>query len=88
MKTLKQLRSENYLTQEELASLFGVSSRTIQNMEKDSSNIRDELLSKYMQAFNVRYDDIFLGSEYEIFEFQDEKKNTIIHTIKKKINVG
>lgn len=88
MKTLKQLRSENFLTQEELASLFGVSSRTIQNMEKDSSNIRDELLSKYMRAFNVKYDDIFLGSEYEIFEFQSGKKNTIIHTIKNKINVG
>ncbi|EGO5059737.1 helix-turn-helix transcriptional regulator, partial [Enterococcus faecalis] len=48
MKTLKELRVEYGLTQEELADLFKVTSRTIQNMEKDSSNIKDSLLKKYM----------------------------------------
>ena len=51
MKTLKELRVEYGLTQEELADLFKVTSRTIQNMEKDSSNIKDSLLKKYMDAF-------------------------------------
>ncbi|WP_208773725.1 helix-turn-helix domain-containing protein [Enterococcus faecalis] len=62
MKTLKELRVEYGLTQEELADLFKVTSRTIQNMEKDSSNIKDSLLKKYMDAFAVKYDDIFLGN--------------------------
>lgn len=85
MKTLKQLRTEKHITQEELAEIFNVSSRTIQNMEKDSSNIRDELLSKYIKAFDVKYDDIFLGTEYENFEFNSNTKNTILIDIKKKL---
>ena len=85
MKTLKQLRTEHNLTQEELANIFDVSERTIQNMERDSSNIRDNLLTKYMKAFNVKYDDIFLGTEYEIFEFQSQTKNKIVLTMKNNI---
>lgn len=83
MKTLEDLRKGSGLTQIELANLFGVSSRTIQNYETDSSNIRDNILSKYMKAFNVNYDDIFLGTEYEIFEFKQERKHNIIIRIKK-----
>lgn len=82
MKTLKDLRNDYNLTQEELAKLFEVSSRTIQNMEKDSSNIKDSLLSKYIVAFNVRYDEIFLGNEYENNVFSDEKKQSIIESFK------
>lgn len=80
MKTLKELRVEYGLTQEELADLFKVTSRTIQNMEKDSSNIKDSLLKKYMDAFAVKYDDIFLGNEYENFVHLEEKKKSIILT--------
>ncbi|HDL6577561.1 TPA: helix-turn-helix transcriptional regulator, partial [Enterococcus faecalis] len=72
------------LTQEELADLFKVTSRTIQNMEKDSSNIKDSLLKKYMDAFAVKYDDIFLGNEYENFVHLEEKKKSIILTFKNK----
>ncbi|MGF2943241.1 helix-turn-helix transcriptional regulator [Enterococcus xiangfangensis] len=78
MKTLKNIREEYGITQEELADAFGVTSRTIQNMEKDSSNIKDSLLKKYIQAFDLKYDEIFLGSEYEIFEFQKKKKLKIL----------
>ncbi|QJC67965.1 helix-turn-helix transcriptional regulator [Enterococcus faecalis] len=84
MKTLKELRVEYGLTQEELADLFKVTSRTIQNMEKDSSNIKDSLLKKYMDAFAVKYDDIFLGNEYENFVHSEEKKKSIILTFKNK----
>ena len=72
------------MTQEELADLFKVTSRTIQNMEKDSSNIKDSLLKKYMDAFAVKYDDIFLGNEYENFVHLEEKKKSIILTFKNK----
>ncbi len=84
MKTLKELRTDYGLTQEELGDLFSVSSRTIQNMEKDSTNIKDSLLSKYMSAFNVKYDDIFLGDEYENFVFMNDKKKSIILAFKEK----
>lgn len=84
MKTLKELRTDYGLTQEELGDLFNVSSRTIQNMEKDSTNIKDSLLSKYMSAFNVKYDDIFLGDEYENFVFMNNKKKSIILAFKEK----
>ncbi|AZB66693.1 DNA-binding protein [Staphylococcus phage phiSP119-1] len=87
MKTLKELRTDYGLTQEELGDLFSVSSRTIQNMEKDSTNIKDSLLSKYMRAFNVKYDDIFLGNEYENFVFMNNKKQSIILAFKEKEKV-
>lgn len=82
MKTLKDLRNDYSLTQEELAKLFEVSSRTIQNMEKDSSNIKDSLLSKYIAAFNVKYDEIFLGNEYQINAFSEGKKQSVIESFK------
>ncbi|MBM0844815.1 XRE family transcriptional regulator [Staphylococcus saprophyticus] len=84
MRTLKELRISNGLTQIELAQLFKVSSRTIQNMEKDSSNIKDSLLSKYLAAFQVSYDDIFLGNEYENFVLREKKKNSVIINYKDK----
>lgn len=83
MKTLKELRIAQGLTQEELAELFNVSPRTIQNMEKDSSNIKDSLLTKYIKAFGVKYDDIFLGTEYENFELMDRNKKNFIVNFKK-----
>lgn len=84
MKTLKELRMEYGLTQEELADLFGITSRTVQNLEKDSSNIKDHILKKYMDAFSVKYDDIFLGNQYENFVFMNNKKEKIILTYKSK----
>ncbi|PTI80934.1 XRE family transcriptional regulator [Staphylococcus xylosus] len=84
MRTLKELRIANGLTQIELAQLFKISPRTIQNMEKDSSNIKDSLLSKYLTAFQVSYDEIFLGNEYENFVLREEKKKSIIINYKEK----
>ncbi|AMG21074.1 helix-turn-helix transcriptional regulator [Staphylococcus saprophyticus] len=85
MNTLKELRVSYNLTQEELADLFKVSPRTIQNMEKDSTNIKDSLLSKYMKAFNVKYDEIFLGNEYENFVLTERKKKYFVLSFNKKM---
>ncbi|MBG3873563.1 helix-turn-helix transcriptional regulator [Staphylococcus sp. mip270_02] len=85
MNTLKELRVSYNLTQEELADLFKVSPRTIQNMEKDSTNIKDSLLSKYMKAFNVKYDEIFLGDEYEIFVLMQKKKKSFVLSFEQKM---
>lgn len=65
--TLEELRESKNMTQSELAEQFSVSTKTIQNMEKDSGNIKHKLLKKYMLFFNKNYDDIFLGNKYENF---------------------
>lgn len=65
MKSLEQLRKGVGLSQLELATLFKVSDRTIYNYERDSTNIPNSLLDKYMIAFDIEYDDIFLGKKYD-----------------------
>lgn len=77
--TLRQLRNSKNLTQSELANTFRVSVGTIANIENNSDNIKDSLLSKYMNAFNVTYDQIFLGNKYEIFEFENNEKLKILN---------
>jgi len=78
MMTLKELRQSYNFTQKELAKLFDVAERTIYMNEKNSTNIKDTLIKKYMLAFGVKYEDIFLGSEYEIFVFIEKRKASVI----------
>lgn len=78
MITLKQLRLSRGISAKELSGAFDVDAQTIYNNEKDSSNIKDSLLSKYLYAFNVGYDDIFLGDKYEIFVFEKKAKEEIL----------
>ncbi|MDA9472092.1 helix-turn-helix transcriptional regulator [Enterococcus sp. 5H] len=87
MKTLKEIRVENGITQKELAGFFQVSYRTIYNVERDSSNIKDSLLAKYRKAFNLNYDEIFLGSEYEIFVFEEKNKQKLRTKISERLRV-
>lgn len=63
--TLEAMRVNAGLTQSELASEFGVSSQTIMRLEKDSSDIGYKLLKKYIEKFNIPFDNIFLGKKYE-----------------------
>lgn len=83
MKTLKEIREENHVTAIELAEAFNVSSSTIFHVESDSSNIKNSLLKKYMKAFDVDYDDIFLGSKYDISIFLREKRKEILKNMEK-----
>lgn len=78
MITLKQLRQSRGISAKELSDAFDVDAQTIYNNEKDSSNIKDSLLSKYLYAFDVNYDDIFLGDKYEIFVFEKEAKEEVL----------
>lgn len=78
MITLKQLRLSRGITAQQLADAFGVDKQTIYNNEKDSSNIKDSLLSNYLEAFDVKYDDIFLGDKYEIFAFEKRAKEAVL----------
>ena len=67
--TLKSLRVTVNLTQKEMASLIGISENSLGNLEKDSTNIKNWILDKYVEIFDISVDDIFLGKEYVIFAF-------------------
>jgi hypothetical protein len=83
MLTLKGLRQAYNFTQGELAKLFEVTTKTIQNMEVDSSNIKSAMLKKYLKAFNVAYEDVFLGAETEVTNFIEKQKNEIVGRLTK-----
>lgn len=70
--TLEAMRVSAGLTQKELANEFGCSSRTIARLENDSSDIGYQMLLKYINKFNVKFDDIFLGIKYENFVKQKQ----------------
>lgn len=82
MKTLRELREESRLTVKELAKLFDVAPVTITRAESDSRNIKNALLKKYMDAFGVEYDELFLGSKYEINVFLREKHDKVFKNLK------
>ncbi|WP_368651808.1 helix-turn-helix transcriptional regulator [Lactococcus raffinolactis] len=67
--TLKSLRVTVNLTQKEMASLISISENSLGNLEKDSTNIKNWILDKYVEIFDISVDDIFLGKEYVIFAF-------------------
>lgn len=73
--TLEALRVNSNLTQVQLAEEFGVSSQTIARLEKDSSDIGYRLLKRYMDKFNVSFDQIFLGNKYENFVTNTTRKD-------------
>lgn len=60
-KTLRELRKEHHLTQQELANELGVNTRTIQTWENKEYNrtkispVKRKFVSKY---FNVKEEDI------------------------------
>lgn len=62
--TLKQLRTMQGMTQEELAQKTGLTARTIINYESDVSKLRNsayKTIEKLAIALNSEVDDIFLG---------------------------
>lgn len=65
-ETLRTLRERAGFTQKEVADLLGVTSNTINNWEKDSTNLKDHYTKQFMAIYKVGYDDIFLGKEHRI----------------------
>ena len=74
--TLKSLRVTVNLTQKEMASLIGISENSLGNLEKDSTNIKNWILDKYVEIFDISVDDIFLGKEYIISGFKMKGEST------------
>lgn len=57
-ENLRFLRKHNGYTQKELAKLFGVTQSYISDIEYGDKDPKLEILEKYVQAFNVTYDDL------------------------------
>jgi len=63
-KTLRQIRREKDITQEQLSELTGITTRSITTYENDVQALRSasyEYLDKIVTALGVKIDDIFLG---------------------------
>lgn len=66
--TLRQIRSIRGLTQEQLAKLANVSTRTIANYERDVTSFQNAdyiVVYNIAKALGVRTSDIFLGVDSE-----------------------
>lgn len=62
--SIKELRARHNLSQESLARLVGVSTRTIINYESDISSLRKasyETIEKLAEVLKVGINEIFLG---------------------------
>lgn len=63
-KTLRQIRRENDVTQDELSRLTGITTRSITLYENDVNALRRasyDFLERIAKALGVNVDDIFLG---------------------------
>ena len=63
-KTLRQIRREKDITQEQLSKLSGITSRSITAYENDINALRStsyDNLEKLAKALEVEVDNIFLG---------------------------
>lgn len=66
MSTIEELRLSLGYTQEKMANILGISTKTLSKYENDSTNLPTILLKKYIDIFGVSFDNIFLGKKYEI----------------------
>lgn len=60
---VKELRKENNITQQQLADMLGVTSRTVISLEKGDYNPSVLLAYKISEVFNVYIEDVFLFDE-------------------------
>lgn len=62
--SLKELRARHNLSQEKLANLVGITTRTIASYESDIANLRKasyQVIEKIAEVLEVEVKDIFLG---------------------------
>lgn len=63
-KTLRQIRREKDVTQEQLSKKTGITTRSITAYENDLNSLRNasyEYLERIAKALDIEVDDIFLG---------------------------
>ena len=57
---VKELRKENNITQQQLADLLGITSRTVISLEKGDYNPSVLLAYKISEVFNLYIEDVFI----------------------------
>lgn len=73
-KTIKRLRNEKGLTQEELAELLYVSRQSVSSWENDRTQPDIEMLSKMTELFGVSIEELIYGKKHNI-TLETEKPN-------------
>ncbi|HEL9635258.1 TPA: helix-turn-helix transcriptional regulator [Streptococcus suis] len=61
--SLKALRVNAGLTAKEVADMVGIHQQTLLKYERDSMDIRVDLLAQLAELYRVNQDDIFLGKQ-------------------------
>ncbi|HFU3803541.1 TPA: helix-turn-helix transcriptional regulator [Streptococcus suis] len=61
--SLKALRVNAGLTAKEVADMVGIHHQTLLKYERDSMDIRVDLLAQLAELYRVNQDDIFLGRQ-------------------------
>ncbi|HEL1541884.1 TPA: helix-turn-helix transcriptional regulator [Streptococcus suis] len=61
--SLKALRVNAGLTAKEVADMIGIHQQTLLKYERDSMDIRVDLLAQLAELYRVNQDDIFLGKQ-------------------------
>ncbi|HEM5467698.1 helix-turn-helix transcriptional regulator [Streptococcus suis] len=61
--SLKALRVNTGLTAKEVADIVGIHQQTLLKYERDSMDIRVDLLAQLAELYRVNQDDIFLGKQ-------------------------
>jgi transcriptional regulator with XRE-family HTH domain len=71
--TLRSLRIKFGYTQEEAATLVGVSVKTLRAWEKNSSNVPYQKMQTFERVYNTPHDFIFFGDEVAFSELMRER---------------
>ena len=65
--TLEACRINSGYTQKDVATLMGLSFKTIERYEKDSSRVPFDFIGKAESLYKIPKENIFFGNKYEFF---------------------
>jgi transcriptional regulator with XRE-family HTH domain len=82
---LKQLRIDNRMTQKELAKKLDISIPTLQKYEYGTINIKNDIIIKLCNIFNISPKDFLSEEEYKSFE-REKKVIEITQNISEMVN--
>lgn len=83
---LKELRTQNGLTQEKLAELINVGERNLSKIECGKSFVKAETIAKIASSLNIKPKDLF---DFAYPDDEEIQKEALINAINEgKVNIG
>ena len=70
-KTINKIRTESSLSQEQFATIIGVSQQSVQKWESDTSTPELEKIIKIAKYFGVSLDSLVMGNDLRVVEERD-----------------